>query len=117
MQGDAKFEDSLRLRMSLMQPSTYQVQRFLDAHPPQLSPGKCCLANINTDCNQSRRILAMFVKHAIAAGVSDLILTLQKRGTLLFLVSGGFRAIIHPIAKSLGVPIEHVYANTILFKV
>ena len=40
MQGDAKFEDSLRIRLALMQPSMDQVQRFLDSHPAQLSPGK-----------------------------------------------------------------------------
>ncbi|KAK9865484.1 hypothetical protein WJX84_011055 [Apatococcus fuscideae] len=87
MQGDAKFEDSLRIRLALMQPSMDQVQRFLDSHPAQLSPG-----------------------------VAELILRLQQRGTRVFLVSGGFRAIIHPIAKSLSIPLDHVYANTILFK-
>ena len=44
MQGNAKFEDSLRLRLGLMQPSAHQVQRFLDARPAQLSSGKCLLA-------------------------------------------------------------------------
>ena len=51
------------------------------------------------------------------AGVAELIIKLQQRGTAVFLVSGGFRAIIHPIAKTLDIPLDHVYANTILFKV
>jgi phosphoserine phosphatase len=42
---------------------------------------------------------------------------LQQRGTGVFLVSGGFRAIIDPIADMLRIPQDHVYANTILFKV
>ena len=35
----------------------------------------------------------------------------------MFLVSGGFRAIINPIAAMLGIPQDHVFANTILFQV
>ena len=35
----------------------------------------------------------------------------------MFLVSGGFRAIIDPIAAMLGIPQDHVFANTILFQV
>ena len=42
---------------------------------------------------------------------------LQTRGTSIFLVSGGFHAIIDPIAQQLGIPADHVFANTILFKV
>ena len=57
------------------------------------------------------------VSLAAAAGVAELISLLHQRGTFVFLVSGGFRAIIHPIAKSLGIPVERVYANTIRFKV
>ena len=41
---------------------------------------------------------------------------LQSRGTGVFLVSGGFRAIINPIADILRIPQDHVYANTILFR-
>ena len=42
---------------------------------------------------------------------------LQARGTAVFLVSGGFRAVIHPIAASLGIPLDNVFANQILFDV
>ena len=41
---------------------------------------------------------------------------LKARGADVFLVSGGFRAIIDPIADSLSIPRDHVYANTILFQ-
>ncbi len=33
----------------------------------------------------------------------------------MFLVSGGFRQIIHPIAQMLDIPLSNVYANTIQF--
>ena len=42
---------------------------------------------------------------------------LRAHGKEVFLVSGGFRQIIHPLAQSLDIPIEHVFANTILFDV
>lgn len=35
----------------------------------------------------------------------------------VFLVSGGFRVVINPIADLLCIPREHVFANTLLFKV
>lgn len=54
---------------------------------------------------------------AAIAGIPELVRRLQSRGTAIFLVSGGFHAIIDPIAQHLGIPAEHVFANTILFKV
>lgn len=42
---------------------------------------------------------------------------LQGGGKAVFLVSGGFRQVIHPIAQQLGIPLDHVYANQLLFKV
>ena len=44
-------------------------------------------------------------------GIVNLIKTLQKRGVAVYLVSGGFREDIMPIAKYLGVPKENVFAN------
>jgi hypothetical protein len=45
----------------------------------------------------------------------DLIKLLRSRGTAVYLVSGGFRALIHPLARHLDIPVDNVYANTILF--
>lgn len=53
----------------------------------------------------------------ITPGIPELVAALQARGTAVFLVSGGFRQVIHPIAASLGIPLERVYANKILFSV
>jgi phosphoserine phosphatase len=50
-------------------------------------------------------------------GIPELVARLQARGADVFLVSGGFRAIIDPIADLLGIPLDHVHANTILFEV
>lgn len=86
MGGDTPFEVALEARLGLMQPSKADVDAFLASHPPRLSPG-----------------------------IPELVAKLQAKGTLVFLVSGGFRAIINPIAVQLGIPQSHVYANTILF--
>jgi phosphoserine phosphatase len=86
MGGSTKFEDALEARLGLMQPSSSDVDAFLAAHPPRLSPG-----------------------------IPDLVARLHARGVAVFLVSGGFRAIINPIADALAIPRDRVHANTILF--
>lgn len=50
-------------------------------------------------------------------GIAELVQELQRRQTAVYLVSGGFRAIINPIAEILKIPIENVYANTLLYDV
>jgi len=51
------------------------------------------------------------------AGIAELVQNLQSRHTAVYLVSGGFRPIINPIADILQIPRENVYANTILHDV
>ena len=51
------------------------------------------------------------------AGIPELVALLQSQGKSVFLVSGGFRPIINPIADMLNISREHVFANTILFSV
>jgi hypothetical protein len=52
-----------------------------------------------------------------AAGIPELVAKLQSQGKNVFLVSGGFRQVIHPIAESLNIPVSNVHANNLLFKV
>ena len=44
-----------------------------------------------------------------------LVAMLQSRGTAVYLISGGFRQLIEPFAKYLGIPKDHIFANRILF--
>ncbi len=53
----------------------------------------------------------------LRAGISELVRLLQQRGAAVFLVSGGFRVIINPIADILGIPRSNVFANSILHDV
>lgn len=46
----------------------------------------------------------------------DLVEMLHERSVKVFLVSGGFRKIINPVADILKIDRQNVYANTILFK-
>lgn len=87
MGGTVLFQDALASRLDIMGLSRQRLDDFLAAHPAQLSPG-----------------------------IPELVARLQARGTAIFLVSGGFRQVIHPIAEGLGIPVSHVYANQLLFK-
>ncbi|KAF8065537.1 hypothetical protein HT031_003138 [Scenedesmus sp. PABB004] len=87
MGGSVRFQDALASRLGIMGLSQQKLDQFLKQHPAQLSPG-----------------------------IPELVRALQARGTAVFLVSGGFRQVIHPIAEALGIPLSHVYANQLLFK-
>ena len=86
MSGNVPFEFALSQRLSLIRPSRAMVSKCLKAHPPRLT-----------------------------AGVGELIRRLHGRGTHVYLVSGGFRQMIDPIAKLVGIPAERVFANVLLF--
>lgn len=86
MDGNIKFEDALAARLDIIQPSRSDIASCLEKHPLRLSPG-----------------------------VDRLVAALHKRGTDVFLVSGGFRLMIEPVAEHLGVSVDNIYANTILF--
>jgi len=86
MDGNIKFEDALAARLEIIEPSRSDIASCLEKHPLRLSPG-----------------------------VDKLVEVLHKRGTHVYLVSGGFRLMIEPVAERLGVSIDRIYANTILF--
>lgn len=86
MDGNIKFEDALAARLEIIKPSKSDIASCLEKHPLRLSPG-----------------------------VDKLVEVLHERGTHVYLVSGGFRLMIEPVAERLGVSIERIYANTILF--
>ena len=86
MGGDVKFEDALAARLDIIRPSRDDISSCLGGHPLRLTPG-----------------------------VADLVGALHRRGTHVYLVSGGFRLMIEPVARMLGVSEDRIYANTILF--
>lgn len=86
MNGSVTFEEALAARLSLFNPSLAQVQACLEKRPPRISPG-----------------------------MADLINKLRARKTDVYLISGGFRQMINPVAKVLGVRPENIFANQLLF--
>lgn len=79
------FRESLNLRLNIFKPSKQELEDFLQRRPPSLTDN---------------------VKE-----LSDL---LSSKGTAVYLISGGFHAIVDPIADKLQVPLEKVFANRML---
>lgn len=86
MQGNMTFQQSLNVRLNIIKPSLTQVKEFLDSHPPKLTPG-----------------------------IKTLVGALQAQKKEVFLVSGGFRCLIGPVAKQLNIPAENICANRLKF--
>jgi phosphoserine phosphatase len=51
----------------------------------------------------------------LTPGMRETVRQLQRRGTEVFLVSGGFHELIDPVAKMLNIPVSNVYANRLLY--
>ncbi|XP_015883130.3 phosphoserine phosphatase, chloroplastic [Ziziphus jujuba] len=86
MSGSVPFEDALAARLALFNPSLSQLQDFLEKKPPSLSPG-----------------------------IDELVRKLKANNTDVYLISGGFRQMINPVASILGIPPENIFANQLLF--
>ncbi|KAF3784558.1 Phosphoserine phosphatase [Nymphaea thermarum] len=86
MGGSVPFEEALAARLNLFKPSLAQVNDFLIKKPPRLSPG-----------------------------IADLMKKLKAENINVYLISGGFRQMINPVASILGIPHENIYANELLF--
>ncbi|XP_074317066.1 phosphoserine phosphatase, chloroplastic [Silene latifolia] len=86
MNGSVTFQEALAARLSLINPSFSQLQDFLEKNPPSLSPG-----------------------------IADLVKKLKAKNIDVYLVSGGFRQMINPVASILEIPLENIFANQMLF--
>lgn len=86
MQGDMTFQQSLSMRLQIINPSLTKVKEFLDIHQAKLTNG-----------------------------IKELVSDLQARGKDVFLISGGFHCLILPVATQLKIPSENIYANRLKF--
>lgn len=82
-----KFQDALASRLELLEPSKAQILACLKERPLVLTKG-----------------------------VQELVTKLQQSNKDVYLVSGGFRIMIEPVASTLQIPVENIYANTIVFE-
>ncbi|XP_057950638.1 phosphoserine phosphatase, chloroplastic [Malania oleifera] len=86
MNGSVPFEEALAARLSLFNPSLSQVQDFLEKRPPRISPD-----------------------------MDELVKKLKANNANVYLISGGFRQMINPVASILGIPPDNIFANQLLF--
>jgi phosphoserine phosphatase len=86
MEGTMDFRTALANRCAIIKPSRKDLQDLAAKHPVMLSPG-----------------------------VEEFIELLHSRGQHVYLVSGGFRQMINPVADAVNVPYHRVFANNLLF--
>jgi phosphoserine phosphatase len=88
MGGSKPFGEALAERLAVINPTLAQLEELVAARPPaaQLTPG-----------------------------IAELVAELQAQGKRVFLVSGGFRQMIEPVAAVLRICAADIRANTLLF--
>lgn len=86
MNGSMTFREALTLRLSIMRPTFEQLEAFAVTHCSPLTPG-----------------------------IKELVAELHGRHVDVYLVSGGFRRLILPVAQQLNIPKERIFANEVLF--
>jgi len=86
MSGKVPFREALSARLNLIKPSVTDLKTCLKSNP-----------------------------FTLTTGIEKLISRLQSRGVHVYLVSGGFRQLIDPVALQLRIPLYRVYANNLIF--
>jgi phosphoserine phosphatase len=90
MGGNMSFREALHTRLSIIQPSRATIDQF------------------NTTAHTTHHL-------HLTPRIDELVTLLHARNVPVYLVSGGFRLIINPVADRLGIPRTRVYANSLLF--
>jgi len=88
MNGDVTFRQALTTRLGIMKPSRNQLEAFA---------------------------LARTSEPRLTTGIKELVRILHQRDVAVYLVSGGFRRLILPVAHLLNIPDENVFANILQF--
>jgi phosphoserine phosphatase len=86
MEGSTKFEDALAARLAILEPSEQEILSCLKKNPFKITPG-----------------------------IDTLVEALNEALIDVYLVSGGFRIMIEPVARQLCIAKSNIIANTILF--
>ncbi|KAI6176161.1 O-phosphoserine phosphohydrolase [Aphelenchoides bicaudatus] len=87
MGGAMSFREALQMRLEVMQVTQQQLQAYIQTSEIKLTPG-----------------------------IKELVSVLQnKQKADVYLVSGGFRELIEPVANLIGIPKSNIYANRLLF--
>jgi len=89
MDGTMDLSESLEERLNIINCTPTDVKKFLKAYPPETR---------------------------VTKGVKAFINALQARGIKVYLLSGGFRELMLPLARYLDVPMDNVFANRMLWQ-
>jgi phosphoserine phosphatase len=89
MGGSMTFRESLSKRLGIIRPTQQQIEEYKLLHTPE---------------------------SILTPDAEKLVKLLFHRGVEVYMISGGFRDVIEPLADYLGVPRDHVFANKIFFK-
>lgn len=86
MGGNMTFREALHKRLAIIKPSAKMIEDFNREQPNQLTPG-----------------------------IKELIELLHTKEIPVYLVSGGFRVFINPVADLLNISHSNVFANSLIF--
>ena len=116
------FQDALAARLAIMNVTRSALEGFLRDHPPVITPGASSSAahgfvHSPIMLMTTQRAASLDGPCGCCTGIPELVELLKSQQKSVFLVSGGFRPIINPIADMLNISRDNVFANTILFDV
>ncbi|CAN0871123.1 Phosphoserine phosphatase, chloroplastic [Linum grandiflorum] len=80
---------------------------YLCSNPPYL--------NSRNFWRPDRQMICKFLFCRISPGIDELVKKLKAKNIDVYLISGGFRQMINPVASILGIPVERIFANQLLF--
>ncbi|KAJ2949249.1 hypothetical protein O0L34_g6202 [Tuta absoluta] len=86
MGGSMTFQEALKKRLDIIRPTVSQIKQFIETFPIHLTPG-----------------------------IQELVRELHNKGVQVYLVSGGFRSLIEPVADKLNIPHNQIFANRLKF--
>lgn len=127
------FQEALRLRLNIIQPTQQQIREFLKARPSTLSPGiKWVFVNYFVFVFPFFSLLCFVILMGfLIFGIFSLFIffsplptpstnrefvtRLRKANKTVYLITGGFDCIIEPVADELGIPLDHMFANKLYF--
>ena len=84
MEGKMDVEESLQKRLEIIEPTAEKLKTYMDSKT---------------------------AKKRLVPGIKALVEELQSRGVKVYLISGGFRQLILPVADLLDIPHDNIFAN------
>ena len=88
MDGNMDLDEALQKRLDIMEPTVEKLVAYANSNPAE---------------------------DRLVPGIKDLVKELQARNVEVFLISGGFRELVLPVAAVLNIPRSNIYANRFVY--